>query len=272
MHGSLDFYALWTRNVSLFSFCIRSTTSHLVLECEEEELEPWQKQTSNVQLKDEDDVGELSMLHQVLNKYFAVKLHEHPTSVLLKYKELMIWNTWIIFKSIKGISQMEYSRLPACLCAFAITITSNVHLWRSLLVLVKCLILSFCLFVLAGNDQTDSKPNPSLQTDAVSTSPPELKTICLQPFFQQPHNVFIQIIVSKINDRSKKSFVKTLSCNVNLQWLLNGYYYCFLKYGSVFSIFSGLHCCICTVTMQYWIDWLSQDSVLFWKFICSHTR
>lgn len=39
----------------------RSTTSELLLECEEEELEPWQKQTSQVDLKDEDDVGELSM-------------------------------------------------------------------------------------------------------------------------------------------------------------------------------------------------------------------
>ncbi|XP_076583808.1 uncharacterized protein LOC143319097 [Chaetodon auriga] len=37
-----------------------STTSELVLECEEEELEPWQKQTSHVHLKDEDDVGESS--------------------------------------------------------------------------------------------------------------------------------------------------------------------------------------------------------------------
>lgn len=35
----------------------RSTASELILECEEEELEPWQKQTSHVQLKDE-DVGE----------------------------------------------------------------------------------------------------------------------------------------------------------------------------------------------------------------------
>ena len=34
--------------------------SELLLECEEEELEPWQKQTSQVHLKVEDDVGELS--------------------------------------------------------------------------------------------------------------------------------------------------------------------------------------------------------------------
>ncbi|XP_039989138.1 uncharacterized protein LOC120793277 isoform X2 [Xiphias gladius] len=38
----------------------RSTTSELLLECEEEELEPWQKQTSQVHCKDEDDVGELT--------------------------------------------------------------------------------------------------------------------------------------------------------------------------------------------------------------------
>ncbi|XP_040895106.1 uncharacterized protein LOC121182574 [Toxotes jaculatrix] len=38
----------------------RSTTSELLLECEEEELEPWQKITSQVHLKDEDDVGELT--------------------------------------------------------------------------------------------------------------------------------------------------------------------------------------------------------------------
>ncbi|XP_044047899.1 zinc finger protein 280C-like isoform X2 [Siniperca chuatsi] len=38
----------------------RSTTSELLLECEEEELEPWQKQTPHVHLKHEDDVGELS--------------------------------------------------------------------------------------------------------------------------------------------------------------------------------------------------------------------
>ncbi|XP_051235671.1 uncharacterized protein LOC127351795 isoform X2 [Dicentrarchus labrax] len=39
----------------------RSTSSELLLECEEEELEPWQKHTSHVQLKVEDDVGELSI-------------------------------------------------------------------------------------------------------------------------------------------------------------------------------------------------------------------
>ncbi|XP_026234056.1 uncharacterized protein LOC113174347 isoform X2 [Anabas testudineus] len=38
----------------------RSSTSELLLECEEEELEPWQKRTSQVDPKDEDDdVGEL---------------------------------------------------------------------------------------------------------------------------------------------------------------------------------------------------------------------
>ncbi|XP_026175941.1 uncharacterized protein LOC113138034 isoform X5 [Mastacembelus armatus] len=36
-----------------------SSTSELLLECEEEELEPWQKPISPVHLKDEDDVGEL---------------------------------------------------------------------------------------------------------------------------------------------------------------------------------------------------------------------
>lgn len=38
----------------------RSTASELLLECEEEELEPSQKQTPHVDLKDEDDGGELS--------------------------------------------------------------------------------------------------------------------------------------------------------------------------------------------------------------------
>ncbi|XP_026175937.1 uncharacterized protein LOC113138034 isoform X2 [Mastacembelus armatus] len=37
----------------------KSSTSELLLECEEEELEPWQKPISPVHLKDEDDVGEL---------------------------------------------------------------------------------------------------------------------------------------------------------------------------------------------------------------------
>lgn len=41
-------------------FCYRSKMSELLLECEEEELEPWQKQTSHVHVKVEDDVGELS--------------------------------------------------------------------------------------------------------------------------------------------------------------------------------------------------------------------
>ncbi|KAI3377880.1 hypothetical protein L3Q82_009019, partial [Scortum barcoo] len=41
----------------------RSTTSEMLLECEEEELEPWQKPTSHVHLKEEDDVGELSNDH-----------------------------------------------------------------------------------------------------------------------------------------------------------------------------------------------------------------
>lgn len=40
--------------------CFRSTTSELLLECEEEELEPWQKQTSQADLKNEDEDGELS--------------------------------------------------------------------------------------------------------------------------------------------------------------------------------------------------------------------
>ncbi|XP_044204529.1 uncharacterized protein LOC122980512 isoform X2 [Thunnus albacares] len=39
----------------------RSKMSELLLECEEEELEPWQKQTSHVHVKVEDDVGELSI-------------------------------------------------------------------------------------------------------------------------------------------------------------------------------------------------------------------
>ncbi|XP_074474403.1 uncharacterized protein LOC141757668 isoform X2 [Sebastes fasciatus] len=38
----------------------RSTTSEFLLECEEEELEPWQKHTLRVRLKEEDDVGEWS--------------------------------------------------------------------------------------------------------------------------------------------------------------------------------------------------------------------
>ncbi|XP_069549634.1 uncharacterized protein [Brachyistius frenatus] len=38
----------------------RSTTSELFLECEEEELQPWQKQTSKLQVKAEDDVGEFT--------------------------------------------------------------------------------------------------------------------------------------------------------------------------------------------------------------------
>lgn len=54
-------------------FCIRSTASELILECEEEELEPWQKQTSHVQLKDE-DVGESSMSHQILEEYVGVEV------------------------------------------------------------------------------------------------------------------------------------------------------------------------------------------------------
>ncbi|KAM8761632.1 uncharacterized protein AB9X84_006631 isoform 3-T4 [Acanthopagrus schlegelii] len=37
-----------------------STKSELLLECEEEELEPWQKQTSHARLKEGDDSGELS--------------------------------------------------------------------------------------------------------------------------------------------------------------------------------------------------------------------
>lgn len=36
-----------------------SATTELLLECEEEELEPWQQQTSQVHFKDEEDVGEL---------------------------------------------------------------------------------------------------------------------------------------------------------------------------------------------------------------------
>ncbi|XP_067446108.1 uncharacterized protein [Thunnus thynnus] len=39
----------------------RSKMSELLLECEEEELEPWQKQTSHVHVKVEDDVGNLSI-------------------------------------------------------------------------------------------------------------------------------------------------------------------------------------------------------------------
>ncbi|XP_070686884.1 uncharacterized protein [Pempheris klunzingeri] len=38
----------------------RSTSSELLLECEEEELEPWQQPTLHVHVKEEDDVGELS--------------------------------------------------------------------------------------------------------------------------------------------------------------------------------------------------------------------
>ncbi|XP_056252045.1 uncharacterized protein LOC130181666 [Seriola aureovittata] len=38
----------------------RSATSELLLECEEEDLEPWQEQTSEVHLKDEDDTVELT--------------------------------------------------------------------------------------------------------------------------------------------------------------------------------------------------------------------
>ncbi|CAK6954855.1 uncharacterized protein LOC121907198 isoform X4 [Scomber scombrus] len=38
-----------------------SQMSELLLECDEEELEPWQKQTSQVHWKDEDDVGEMSI-------------------------------------------------------------------------------------------------------------------------------------------------------------------------------------------------------------------
>ncbi|XP_029284602.1 uncharacterized protein LOC115006471 isoform X2 [Cottoperca gobio] len=38
----------------------RSTISELLLECVEEELEPWQKHTLHVNVKEEDDVGELS--------------------------------------------------------------------------------------------------------------------------------------------------------------------------------------------------------------------
>ncbi|XP_049906921.1 uncharacterized protein LOC126394139 isoform X24 [Epinephelus moara] len=40
--------------------CQSHKTSELKLECEEEELEPWQKHTLNVRLKEEHDVGELS--------------------------------------------------------------------------------------------------------------------------------------------------------------------------------------------------------------------
>uniref|UniRef100_A0A8C4F8D3 THAP-type domain-containing protein n=1 Tax=Dicentrarchus labrax TaxID=13489 RepID=A0A8C4F8D3_DICLA len=61
----------------------RSTSSELLLECEEEELEPWQKHTSHVQLKVEDDVGELSMSHQILKEHVGVKDFKHPTFVLL---------------------------------------------------------------------------------------------------------------------------------------------------------------------------------------------
>ncbi|XP_050934319.1 zinc finger protein 280D [Lates calcarifer] len=39
----------------------RSTASEFLLECEEEELEPWQKRTSQVRVKEEDDVGELTV-------------------------------------------------------------------------------------------------------------------------------------------------------------------------------------------------------------------
>ncbi|XP_044053080.1 uncharacterized protein LOC122876591 isoform X2 [Siniperca chuatsi] len=45
----------------------RSTTSELLLECEEEELEPWQKQTPHVHLKHEDDVGEV-MIKQIVSR------------------------------------------------------------------------------------------------------------------------------------------------------------------------------------------------------------
>ncbi|XP_033478880.2 uncharacterized protein LOC117254623 [Epinephelus lanceolatus] len=40
--------------------CQSHKTSELKLECEEEELEPWQKHTLHVRLKEEHDVGELS--------------------------------------------------------------------------------------------------------------------------------------------------------------------------------------------------------------------
>ncbi|XP_068587259.1 uncharacterized protein [Cebidichthys violaceus] len=45
-----------------------STASELLLECEEEELEPWQKHTLCVHLKQEDDAGEFSMSHQILEE------------------------------------------------------------------------------------------------------------------------------------------------------------------------------------------------------------
>ncbi|KAF3686411.1 THAP domain-containing protein 4 [Channa argus] len=49
----------WDEDVYVPVIPQRSTTSALLLECEEEELEPWQRQTLQVDLKDEDDVREL---------------------------------------------------------------------------------------------------------------------------------------------------------------------------------------------------------------------
>lgn len=53
-------------------FFLSSTKSEFLLECEEEELEPWQKETSHVQLKDEEDNGVLSMSHQILEEHVGV--------------------------------------------------------------------------------------------------------------------------------------------------------------------------------------------------------
>lgn len=63
-------------------FFLSSTKSEFLLECEEEELEPWQKETSHVQLKDEEDNGVLSMSHQILEEHVGV--FKHTTSFKMK--------------------------------------------------------------------------------------------------------------------------------------------------------------------------------------------
>ncbi len=65
---------------------MRSKASQLELECEEEELEPWQKQTSHVQLKVKDEVEELSTSHQTLEESGGNKLNKHLTRSPLKSK------------------------------------------------------------------------------------------------------------------------------------------------------------------------------------------
>ncbi|XP_044204586.1 uncharacterized protein LOC122980530 isoform X3 [Thunnus albacares] len=61
----------------------RSKMSEFLLECEEEELEPWQKQTSHVHVKVEDDVGELS-IDQLDCKPDAASLQTNATPPKLK--------------------------------------------------------------------------------------------------------------------------------------------------------------------------------------------